>query len=43
MTFDPTSLTGLVIVITAFGGAFLAALVAEPGGMDLSRYPGAGA
>jgi hypothetical protein len=26
MTFDPTSLTGLVIVITAFGGAFLAAL-----------------
>ena len=26
MTFDPTSLTGLAIVITAFGGAFLAAL-----------------
>ena len=26
MTFDPTSLTGLVLVLTAFGGAFMAAL-----------------
>jgi RNA polymerase subunit RPABC4/transcription elongation factor Spt4 len=26
MTFDPTSLTGLAIIITAFGGAFIAAL-----------------
>ena len=26
MTFDPTSLTGLVILLTAFGGAFIAAL-----------------
>ena len=26
MTIDPTSLTGLVILLTAFGGAFIAAL-----------------